>query len=113
MRRSGRVGARGSRSVASGNEQWLGEGARLHIVVGWIPADVADVENDSLLAEVLPPMGGAEYFRTDVAGLVRDRDLAVAGIFDDLALLHEDQRRPIIVAVPGHDAVGFDGQLAE
>src|ERR1700745_1286765 len=82
------------------------------MVVG-ILADVADIENDGLLAEVLPPVRGAEHFRPDLAGLVRDRHFAVAGIFDDLALLDENQRRPIVMAVPRHDAAGLDSELAE
>ena len=49
----------------------------------------------------------------DIAGLVHDRLGAVAGVFDDLALLHEDQRRPVVMAVPGHDAAGLDRQLAK
>ena len=46
-------------------------------------------------------------------GLVHDRIGAVAGIFDDLALLDEDQRGTIVMAVPGHDATRLDRQLSE
>src|SRR5262249_4756699 len=42
-----------------------------------------------------------------------DRIDAVGGVFDDLALLHEDQSGAVVMAVPGHDAAGLDGQLAE
>ena len=38
---------------------------------------------------------------------------AVAGVFDDLALLHVDQRWTVVMAVPRHDAAGLDRQLAE
>src|SRR6478672_9804485 len=86
---------------------------RLHVVVVRVLADVADIENDGFLAEVLPPVRGAEHFGPDFAGLVDDRLGAVAGVFDDLALLHEDQRRTIVMAVPRHDAAGLDRQLAE
>src|SRR5689334_1274633 len=46
---------------------------RLHVVVVRILADIADIENDGLLAEVLPPVRGAGDFRPDLAGLVHDR----------------------------------------
>ncbi len=58
-------------------------------------------------------MRGAGHFRPDIASLVRDRHFAIAGIFDDLALLYEDQRGPVVMAVPGDDAAGLDGELAE
>src|SRR2546426_9328199 len=95
----------GSQGVTSGNE--TSGGARyssLHVVVVRILADVADIENDGLLAEILPPVRGAGDFRPDLAGLVHDRLGAVAGVFDDLALLDEDQRGAVVMAVPGHDA---------
>src|SRR6516165_5487890 len=85
----------------------------LHVVVVWILADVADIENDGLFAEVLPPMRRAIHLRPKVARLVHDRIDAVAGVFYNLALLDEDQRRPVVMAVPGHDAAGFDGQFSE
>src|SRR4051794_8130653 len=88
-------------------------GRSLHVVVVRILADVADIENDGLLAQILPPVRGAEYFGPDVAGLVQDRLGAVAGVFDDFALLNEDQRRTVVMAVPWHDAAGLDRQLAE
>ena len=28
-------------------------------------------------------------------------------------MLHEDQRGPVVMAMPGHDAAGLDGELAE
>src|SRR5215207_5519674 len=108
---------RGPQAVTSGNE--TSDGARyiryisLHVVVVRILADIADIENDGLLAEVLPPVRGAGDFRPDLAGLVHDRVGAVAGVFDDLTLLDEDQRGTIVVAVPGHDTAGLDRQLAE
>src|SRR5207247_6477016 len=85
----------------------------LHVVVVRILADVADVEDDGFLAEVLPPVRGAEHFGPDLAGLVQDRLGAVAGVFDDLAVLREDQRRTVVMAVPRHDAAGLDRPLAE
>ena len=45
---------------------------RLHVVVVRILADVADIENDGLVAEVFPPVRRAEYFGSDLAGLVED-----------------------------------------
>src|SRR5438445_12559638 len=111
----GRVGRHvGSQGVTSGNE--TSGGARynsLHVVVVRILADVADVENDGLLAEVFPPVRGAGNFGPDLAGLVHDWLGAVAGIFDDLALLDVDQRGAVVMAVPGHDAAGLARQLAE
>src|SRR4029450_13811996 len=104
----------GPQAVTSGNE--TPDGARynsLHVVVVRILADVADIENDGLLAEVLPPMRGAGDFRPDLAGLGQDRVGAVAGVFDDFALLDIDQRRTVVMAVPGHDAARLDRQLAE
>src|SRR5882724_643357 len=85
----------------------------LHVVVVRILADVADIENDGFLAEILPPVRGAGYFGPDLAGLVDDRLRAVAGVFDDLALLHIDQRRTVVMAVPRHDTTGLDRQLAK
>src|SRR5205823_6264141 len=85
----------------------------LHIVVVRILADIADIQNDTLVAQVFPPMRGAEYLGPDIAGLVHNGLCAVAGIFDDLALLHKDEGWSVVVAVPGHDAAGLDRQLAE
>src|SRR3954471_846281 len=111
----GRVGRHvDPQAVTSGNE--TSGDARyncLHVVVVRILADVADIENDGLLAEVLPPVRGTGDFRPDLAGLVHDRLGAVAGIFDDLALLDEDQRGTVVMAVPGHDAARLHRQLAE
>src|SRR5437868_2063973 len=112
-----RVGRPVAGSIAS-RQRNLGEGfryisGRLHMMIGGILADVADVKNDGLVAEILPPMRGAEHLRPDVAGLVHDRRRAIAGVFHDLALLHEDERGPVIVAVPRHDPAGLDRQLAE
>ena len=49
----------------------------------------------------------------DLAGLVHDRHRAIAGVFDDLAFRHIDQRRAVVMAVPRHDAAGLDHHLAE
>ena len=40
----------------------------LHVVVLWVLADVADVENDRLFADVLPPMRGATGRHTPFGG---------------------------------------------
>src|SRR4029078_13294926 len=63
-----------------------------HIMVGRILLGIADIKNDGLLSEILPTLRGGIDFGTDFAGFMRDRDFAVAGIFDYLALLHENQR---------------------
>src|SRR4029079_1780396 len=73
---------------------------RLHGVVVRDLADVADIENDGFLAEVLPPVRGAEHFGPDFAGLVDDRLGAVAGVFDDLRPVHEHQRRNSRLCTP-------------
>src|SRR6266545_6186146 len=88
-------------------------GCSLHIVVVRILADIADIENDHLGTEVLPPMRGAEHLGSDIAGLVQNGLRAVAGVFNDLALLHKNESGPIVVAVPWHDAAGLDRELAE
>src|SRR6266849_136613 len=88
-------------------------GRSLHIVVVRILADIADIENDGLGTEVLPPMRGAEHLGSDIAGLVQNGLCAVAGVFNDLALLHKNESGPVVVAVPWHDAAGLDRQLAE
>src|SRR3954451_5856513 len=85
----------------------------LHIVVVRILADIADIENDGLGALVLPPMRSPEHLRPDVAGFVDDRIGAVACVFDDLALLHENESGPVVMAMPWHDPAGFDRKLAE
>jgi hypothetical protein len=55
----------------------------------------------------------AEHLGSDIAGLVRNGLGAVAGVFDDFALLHKNESGPVVVAVPWHDAAGLDRQLAE
>src|SRR6185312_8285719 len=71
-----------------------------HIVVTLVVADVTDVQNHRFLTEVLPPMRRALGFGPDVADLVMDGRRAIAGVFDDLALLDENERRPVVMAVP-------------
>jgi hypothetical protein len=56
MRRPGVRGDTGSRPAASGNERILRALRSLHVVVVGILADVADIEDDGLFPEVLPPM---------------------------------------------------------
>src|SRR6516225_10585938 len=58
-------------------------------------------------------MRRAARLGTNLASLVQDRRRTVAGEFVDLAFRDEDQRRAVAVAVPGHDAVGLYGELAE
>src|SRR5262245_12100322 len=58
-------------------------------------------------------MRGAAGLRADLTGLVRNRNRAVAGILDDLALRDVDDRGSIAVAVPRHDAARLYGKLAE
>ena len=60
----------------------------------------------------LPPMGDLRGLGHHVADLVHDRRCAVARIFVDLAFDDVNDRRTIGVAMPGHDAVRLDGQLA-
>jgi hypothetical protein len=69
-------------------------------------------EDDGLVAEIPPPMGDLRGLGHHVACLVHDRRCAVARIFVDLAFDDVNDRRPIGVAMPGHDAVRLDGQLA-
>src|SRR6267142_3124863 len=57
-------------------------GARsLHIVVVRILADIADIQNDRLGAEVLPPMRCAEHLGSDIAGFVPHPLCQLAAIF--------------------------------
>src|SRR6516225_372602 len=58
-------------------------------------------------------MRGAAGLGADIAGLVHNRNRAVAGVFDDLAFSDVDDGGTIGVAVPRHDAAGLDGELAE
>ena len=78
-----------------------------------VPADVADEQHRGLLAEVLPPVRGADDFWAISPALCRIGAGAVAGVFDDLALGDVDQRRAVVMAVPRHDPAGLDHELAE
>src|SRR6516162_7108596 len=84
-----------------------------HVVIVLVVENVAHEQNDRFAAEILPPVRGATRLRPDVTGLVHDRIGAVAGVFDDLAFGDVNNRRPIGVAVPGHDAARLDRELAE
>ena len=55
----------------------------------------------------------AVHFGPDVPRLVHDWIGAVAGVFDDFPLLHVNESRTVIVAVPWNNAAGFDRQLAK
>src|SRR6516164_3586659 len=83
------------------------------MLVVLVVQEIADIEDYGLVAEVLPPMRRAAGLGTDLARLMQDRRRTVAGEFVDLAFRDEDQRRAVAVAVPGHDAVGLYGELAE
>src|SRR5215212_10374619 len=85
----------------------------LHIVVVRILADVADIKNDGLCADVFPPVRCAVDLGPDLARLVDNRIGAVARVFHDLTLLNEDQSGTVIMAVPWHNSAGLDCQLAE
>ena len=52
-----------------------------------------------------PKHAGSTALTSRIAG-------AVAGVFHDFALRHVDQRRPIVVTVPGHNA-RLDRELAK
>ena len=82
-------------------------------MIAFVVADVADVKNDRNFSEILPPMRRTVGFGADLAGLVNDRPGAVAGIFDDFALLDEYQRWAVIVAVPGDYTARLNHELAE
>src|SRR5262245_22736534 len=84
-----------------------------HIVVFWVVADVADIQDHLDFSEIFPPVRRALGFSADFAGLVNDRRRAIAGILDDLALLHENERWTVVMAVPRNDAAWFDHQLAK
>src|SRR5882724_10139942 len=74
----GRVGARGApRTSHQITRLWRS----LHIVVVRILADIADIQNDRLGAEVLPPMRCAKHLGSDIAGLVQNGLRAIAGVF--------------------------------
>jgi hypothetical protein len=82
-------------------------------MVTLIVADVTDVQDHRDLAEVLPPVRRALSFGPDLASLVMDGPSTITGVFDDLALLDENQRRTIIMAVPWHYAAGLNDKLAK
>ena len=73
----------------------------------------AESSTAAVLPIVLPPMLDAELLDRDLAGLVLDRNRAVAGVFVDLARDDVDQRRPVLVAVPRHDAARLHDELAQ
>src|SRR5262249_51411700 len=70
-------------------------------------------QNDGLVSEVLPPMGGATRLRPYLASFVHNWNRAVAGIFDDLAFCDVDDRRTIAMTVPRHDAAWLNSKFAE
>src|SRR5262249_3643800 len=84
-----------------------------HIVIALVVQHVAHKQNDGLVAQVLPPVGGATRLRPYLTSFVHNRNRAVAGIFDDLAFCDVDDRRTIAVTVPRHDAAWLDSEFAE
>src|SRR5262249_34063553 len=84
-----------------------------HVLVVLVVQDVEREQRHRLLAEVLPPVRGAERLPRHLAGLVQDRPGAVAGIFVDLAFDDVDQRGSVVVAVPGNDAAGLNDEPAD
>src|SRR6516225_6445981 len=83
-----RPGVRGQHGAPGASHPVTRRGVEhsLHVVVGRILTDVADIENDGFFAEVLPPMRGAIDLLPQVTRLVYDRIDAVAGVFYNLAL---------------------------
>ena len=69
------------------------------------------MSNDSSTTGTLPVFchqcDGQMGLARHIARLVQDRHGAVAGVLIDLARDDVDQRRPVAVAVPGHDAAGL------
>jgi hypothetical protein len=64
------------------------------VVVG-ITADVGDVQDYGFLADVLPSLRGVVKLGPDVAGLMRDRNGALARALFNFARLDKDDRRPV------------------
>ena len=90
-----------------------GSDATSHVVVICVVLDVTHEQDDRLVSHVLPPMRSAAGLRSNVAGLVCNRNRAVARIFDDLAFRDVNDCGTISVAVPGHDAAWLNSELAE
>jgi hypothetical protein len=90
-----------------------GEAQSSHIVIAFVVADVANVQNDGDVSEVLPPMRRTLDFGSNLTGLVNDRGRAIAGVFDDFTLLDENERWAVIMAVPGNYATRLNHELAE
>src|SRR5262244_974412 len=84
-----------------------------HVIVALVVQHIAHEQHDGLAARVLPPVRGGIGLRPDLAGLVHNRYRTGAGVFDDLAFRDVDDGGTVAMAVPGHDAARFDGQLAE
>ena len=82
-------------------------------MIAFIVAHVADVEDHRDFSEILPPVRCVLRLGADVARFVDDRCRAIAGIFDDLALLDENKRGTIVVTVPGNNATRLNHELAE
>src|SRR5574338_78371 len=75
--------------------------------------DVGNRQHHGGVAGVLPPVLRAEELARDVAGLVQDRDEALAAVLVDLAGVHHDERGPIGVRMERHDAAGLDLHVAK
>src|SRR5262249_12077880 len=85
----------------------------LHAVVAGVVQDVERQQRDGLVGQVLPPVGRAGGLARDIAGLVDDGHRAIVAVFDDLALDDVDQRRPVVMAMPGNDAAGLDHEAPQ
>ena len=84
-----------------------------HVVIALVVQHVAHKQSDSLVSQVLPPMGGAAGLWPYLASFVQNGNRAVTGIFDDLAFRDVDDGGSIAVTVPRHDAAWLDSEFAE
>src|SRR5829696_7290122 len=107
---------KGRRPRGGGRLGWPGRVARSHRVFVFVLVVVEQVcreQHCGSLRTVLPPMLHAELLDRDLAGLLLDRDRAVAGVFVDLARDDVDEGRPVLVAVPRHHPAWLHDELAQ
>ena len=87
--------------------------AASHHVMVWRGAGtVGRQQYDSLLPSSSTSARRVRLGR-DITRAVNDRHGAGAGVFDDLALDHVDERGAICMLMPGHDPTGFDLQPSQ